>query len=194
MIQMALIALAGVAALLLLTTFSVNRHRTSLAFVRRILEEEFAAKLKRDADLNQHVVRQISDGIPVDQCIASYQRDRASIVPSNSAESPWNWSENDVTQWKKEEWRRRADEAGRRMIVPTATACVFVIAVTVSVLAVVYDRVAALSAVVAGHQADEVVPQLPPLVSPAATSPSDSQSPTTSSSPDSVANGSTTSP
>ena len=173
MTNIALIAVLTVVLLLLLYLFFMNRRATRLRTVADDVEAELAVKLRRDAEITGGVVAQLTGGIPTDQVVTEYQRERASVLVGDRTDKPWAWDQDELDRWRKRELRRRAEDVNRQLIVPAIASSLLVLAVAAVAITVTYnflapeqfDQVAEQDANI---DTDTLVPTYDPLAFPTA--------------------------
>lgn len=139
MTNLALIAVLGLLVLLLLYVFFMSRRAARLGAIAKDVQEEVAAKLRREAEATEVIVGQIAGGVPADRAITAYQNDRAAILAHDRTDKPWAWGPDDLDQWRKLETARRGEDVNRRLIVPALTSSLVVLAIAAVSITICYN-------------------------------------------------------
>lgn len=129
----------GLLSLLLQYIFFMSRRAARFGAIVKDVEDEVAAKLRREAEATAAVVDQVAAGVPADRAITAYQNDRAAILAHGRIEKPWAWGPDDLDRWRKLEFARRGEEVNRRLIVPALTSSLGVLAVAAVSITICYN-------------------------------------------------------
>ncbi len=162
MIVMALIALFGLVAVILLYFFFVSRGAAHRAAAKADIEREVALKLRKAQEVDAELVNAVTAGAAVDQAIADYQRGRAAVLNREKTDQAWAWTADDLEAWKRREARRRYEEINRRSLVPAITTCLLVVTLTLAAIVVYYQFMAAQPGTLPPGQGGSQPAGLPP--------------------------------
>lgn len=181
MIVMAMMAVFGLAGVIMLYFYFVARAATLRAGVVADVEEEITHKQRKAQEVDTEFANTVVSGTPVDEAIPEYLRKRAAILPSDRIDNPSGWTNDDLEAWKKREARRRIEDANRRILMPAVGSSLCVITLTLVMVVTYYQFMsgqvgAGVSNGPNGNPPSKLPAALPPIRIPDAPDPPDAAS------------------